>query len=77
VVFTRPQYFRAAEVEDLAVRARKYNLEIIKIPQVAGAIRRAQKLAGPEDRIVVSGSLYTVGEAKEYFEGIVGEEVKV
>jgi len=77
LVFTRPQYFRAAEVEDLAVRARKYNLEIIKIPQVAGAIRRAQELAGPEDRIVVSGSLYTVGEAKEYFEGIVGEEVKV
>jgi dihydrofolate synthase/folylpolyglutamate synthase len=77
VVFTRPQYFRAAEVDDLAVRARKYNLEIIKIPQVAGAIRRAQELAGPEDRIVVSGSLYTVGEAKEYFEGIVGEGIKV
>ncbi|MBI4642838.1 MAG: bifunctional folylpolyglutamate synthase/dihydrofolate synthase [Deltaproteobacteria bacterium] len=73
VVFTRPQYFRAADVEDLAARARSYNLEIIKIPQVAGAIRRAQDLAGPQDRIVVSGSLYTVGEAKEYFEGVEGE----
>jgi len=75
VVFTRPQYFRAAEVEDLAARARLYNLEIIKIPQVAGAIRRARDLAGPRDRIVVSGSLYTVGEAKEYFESMSGEEV--
>ncbi|MHB8067073.1 MAG: bifunctional folylpolyglutamate synthase/dihydrofolate synthase [Desulfobaccales bacterium] len=73
VIFTRPQYFRAAAVEDLAARARAYNLEVIKIPQVAGAIRRAQELAGPGDRIVVSGSLYTVGEAKEYFEGVVGD----
>jgi dihydrofolate synthase/folylpolyglutamate synthase len=77
VVFTRPQYFRAADVEDLAARARNYKLEIIKIPQVAAAVRRAQELAGPQDRIVVSGSLYTVGEAKEYFEGVVGEGVKV
>jgi folylpolyglutamate synthase/dihydropteroate synthase len=64
-------------VEDLAARARPFNLEIIKVPQVSGAIRRAQDLAGPRDRIVVSGSLYTVGEAKEYFEGIVGEGAKV
>jgi len=73
VVFTRPQYFRAAEVEDLAARAQKYHLQIFTAPQVAGAIRQAQNLAGPRDRIVVSGSLYTVGEAKEYFEGVVGE----
>src|SRR4030042_1496692 len=72
VVFTRPQYFRAADVEDLAARARDYNLEIIQVPQVAGAIRRAPDLAGPQDRIVVSGSLYTVGEAKEYFESAGG-----
>jgi dihydrofolate synthase/folylpolyglutamate synthase len=74
VVFTRPQYFRAAEVEDLAVRARDYNLEIIQVPQVAAAVRRAQDLAGPQDCIVISGSLYTVGEAKEYFESVGGGE---
>ena len=77
VIFTQPQYFRAAAPEVLAARSRSYNLEVLQIPQVAGAIRRAQDLAGPTDRIVVSGSLYTVGEAKEYFEGIVGEGVKV
>jgi folylpolyglutamate synthase/dihydropteroate synthase len=43
-------------------------VEILSEPQVSAAIRRAQQLAGPEDRIVISGSLYTVGEAKEYFE---------
>ena len=45
------------------------SLEILQIPRVAAAIQQAQSLAGPDDRIVVTGSLYTVGEAKEYFEG--------
>jgi len=31
-------------------------------------MERAQSLAGPRDRIVVTGSLYTVGEAKEFFQ---------
>ena len=67
VVFTQPKYFRAATPADLARRAQPYNLEIFQVPQVAQAIERAQSLAGPHDRIVVTGSLYTVGEAKEFF----------
>jgi dihydrofolate synthase/folylpolyglutamate synthase len=67
-IFTQPGYFRAATPEDLARRAGPYHLEVLQVPQVAAAIRQAQDLAGPQDRIVVSGSLYTVGEAKEYFE---------
>ncbi|MFA4901714.1 MAG: folylpolyglutamate synthase/dihydrofolate synthase family protein [Desulfobaccales bacterium] len=67
VIFTQPQYFRAATTRDLAKRAQPYGLEIMQVPQVAAAVRQAQSLAGPEDRIVVTGSLYTVGEAKEYF----------
>jgi folylpolyglutamate synthase/dihydropteroate synthase len=35
---------------------------------VAAAVQQAQSLAGPHDHIVITGSLYTVGEAKEYFE---------
>ena len=69
VIFTQPQYFRAATTRDLARRAQPYGLEIMQVPQVAAAVRQAQSLAGPEDRIVITGSLYTVGEAKEYFEG--------
>ncbi len=68
VIFTQPQYFRAADPRDLARRAQSYGLEIMQVPQVAAAVRQAQSLAGPEDRIVVTGSLYTVGEAKAYFE---------
>ena len=66
VIFTQPRYFRAATTDDLARRA-SLNLETLQVPQVAAAVERAQALAGPADRIVVTGSLYTVGEAKEYF----------
>jgi len=72
VIFTRPRYFRAAKPDDLARRAAPYGLEVLTEPQVAQALRRARTLAGPRDRIVVTGSLYTVGEAKEYFEGVEG-----
>ncbi len=70
VIFTQPQYFRSATTADLARRAAPYNLEIIQVPRVREAIRRAQTLAGPDDRIVITGSLFTVGEAKEYFQSL-------
>ncbi len=73
VIFTQPQYFRAATTRDLAKRAQPYGLEVMQVARVPAAIRQAQSLAGPEDRIVVTGSLYTVGEAKEYFEGVSGK----
>ncbi len=66
VIFTQPQYFRAATPRDLAKRAQSYGLEILQTPRVEAAVQQAQSLAGPHDHIVVTGSLYTVGEAKEY-----------
>jgi dihydrofolate synthase/folylpolyglutamate synthase len=68
VIFTQPRYFRAASTKDLARRAQSYNLEVLRVPRVADAVARAQALAGQDDRIVITGSLYTVGEAKEYFQ---------
>jgi dihydrofolate synthase/folylpolyglutamate synthase len=67
-IFTRPRYFRAAKPEVLAQKAQAYGVETLVEERVADAVQRAQSLAGPNDRIVVTGSLYTVGEAKEYFE---------
>jgi dihydrofolate synthase/folylpolyglutamate synthase len=69
VIFTQPRYFRAATPKVLAARAKPYRLETLMIPRVSQAVRTAQSLAGPQDQIVVTGSLYTVGEAKEYFGG--------
>jgi len=68
VIFTRPRYFRAAKTGDLARLAQPYSLEVLQEPEVAQAVIRARSLAGPEDQVVVTGSLYTVGEALEYFE---------
>jgi len=68
VIFTQPRYFRAAKPEDLARRAKPHRLEVLLEPEVAQAVDRARSLAGPHDQVVVTGSLYTVGEAKEYFE---------
>ncbi len=68
VIFTQPHYFRAAPPEDLVRLAEPYRVEVLTEPEVSGAVRRARTLAGPQDRIVITGSLYTVGEAMEYFE---------
>jgi len=76
VIFTRPQYFRAAQPEDLARWAEPYRLEVLVEPEVSRAVRRAQALAGPQDQVVVTGSLYTVGEALEYFERVEEETGK-
>lgn len=74
LIFTRPRYFRAAQVEDLARQATAFKGPMLLEPEVSQALRRAQSLAGPQDQIVVTGSLYTVGEAKEYFEAKGGDE---
>jgi dihydrofolate synthase/folylpolyglutamate synthase len=67
VIFTQPRYFRAAATADLLRRAEAYGLPALSVPVVAQAIQTAQSLAGPHDRILISGSLFTVGEAKQYF----------
>lgn len=67
VIFTRPRYERAAPPEALARQADGYALETYIIPDIEAAIAQARSLARPEDLILITGSLYTVGEAKEYF----------
>ncbi len=73
VIFTRPHYFRADKPENLARQAEPYPLEVLLEPEVAQAVHRARSLAGPQDQVVVTGSLYTVGEALEYFEKVGGK----
>ena len=75
VIFTRPRYFRSAKPEDLARWAEPYPLEVLVEPEVSQAVRRAQTLAGPQDQVVVTGSLYTVGEALGYFEKVEEERL--
>ena len=74
VIATRARYSRAANPEELARPGpglRGGNPQVK--PDVAQRPGPGPSPAGPQDRIVVTGSLYTVGEAKEALAGIVGE----
>ncbi len=67
-IFTAPAYGRAAGPEELQRRADAlgfYGMGNVAASSLSKAIREAKKLARPEDLIVVTGSFYTAGEAKE------------
>jgi len=63
VIYSRPEYHRAATPETLARVAAPMGKPGEIIPQLAEAIQRAREIAAPEDMILVTGSLFTVGDA--------------
>lgn len=67
-ILTRAKIDRALPPETLLPVARKYGKRIEIAQGVENAVRRAIEDAAPEDAVVIAGSLYVVGEAKEYFE---------
>jgi dihydrofolate synthase / folylpolyglutamate synthase len=66
VIFSRPRYDRAATPETLESLAQNYTQENHVIADLGLAIQKARELAGDDDLIVVTGSLFTIGEAREY-----------
>jgi len=70
VIYTRPTYERAADphyLKDKAGEVGKAGEVCLSIPV---AIDRARNVAGKRDLILITGSLYTVGEAKSYFDPV-------
>lgn len=63
VICTRPEYYRAAPPETLKEAALPLWKGGELCPGLADALKRAKELACPEDLILVTGSLFTVGEA--------------
>jgi dihydrofolate synthase/folylpolyglutamate synthase len=67
VIFCKPKMDRAAGktaiASDMAAFLKK---KILWIEDTATAIKKAFELAAPDDLICVTGSLFTVGEAREY-----------
>ena len=63
VIYTRPDYYRSADPEEMMRTAASLGKpgEVVRV--IAKAIGRAREMARPEDVILVSGSLFTVGEA--------------
>jgi len=68
VVATKPGTPRAFEAEDLS-RAFGPHAPVEVVPGVKDAVTRAMGAAGPEDVVVVAGSIYTIGEALELLGG--------
>ncbi len=63
VIYTRPVYARAADPETLRRAAAPMGRPGEIAPTLAQALDRAMKIADVEDLILVTGSLFTAGEA--------------
>ena len=66
-IFTKPLYARAANPDDIRKMARPYIRKYYVISDAASAIQEARHLAGPDDLICITGSLYFAGEVKQIF----------
>lgn len=64
VVATAADFPRAVGVDDILEAADALGVKSVGVPNVADAVPLAQKVAGERDAILVTGSLYVVGEAR-------------
>jgi len=63
VIATQADNPRAATVAEIRDAARRTATDIESAPSVSAAISRAEALAGPDGIVVITGSIYVVGEA--------------
>lgn len=68
ILYTRPVYARAADPAVLKDAAAPFGKPGEVIGTLGEALERAKGLADPEDLILVTGSLFTVGEALSLFD---------
>lgn len=73
VVVTAPQTPRAADPGEVARICIAAGAEVQRAPTVAAAIEAARALAGERGTVLVTGSLYTVAEAREALLPIMGD----
>ncbi len=66
VITTTPDNPHALPAADLAEEARQYTPRVIAVPDRRDAIERARALTGPDDVLIVTGSFYLVGMAREW-----------
>jgi dihydrofolate synthase/folylpolyglutamate synthase len=69
VVVTRPNSPRAGDWQAMAEEARRYAPSVVVIEDIGAAVEQALGLAGPQDLVVITGSLYMVAEAREMLVG--------
>jgi folylpolyglutamate synthase/dihydropteroate synthase len=69
VILTRPEQFRSAAPETIRELAGHLNGTILCESEPEAALDAAMAMAGPEDAIFVTGSLYLVGDVKRRWAG--------
>jgi dihydrofolate synthase/folylpolyglutamate synthase len=70
VIYTRPKYYRSADPTQLEEGSRKWCASSDVIRNIPDAINRAREMARPKDLILITGSLFTVGEALSYLDPV-------
>ncbi len=63
---TAPDYYRATDTEMLANEAKKHCENVFEVKGVSNAIDKAIEISNKDDLILITGSLYTVGEARSH-----------
>lgn len=66
VITTTPDNAHALPAEALATEVRRYTPRVTPVEDRLQAIERARSLTGPDDLLLVTGSFYLVGEAREW-----------
>ncbi|MHB8173009.1 MAG: bifunctional folylpolyglutamate synthase/dihydrofolate synthase [Nitrospirota bacterium] len=66
VIFTQADYNRAVPAAELSEKIDNGGKEAAICPDVPSALEKALSEAGPDDMVLVTGSLYVVGEAKAW-----------
>lgn len=64
IVATRPDYARAMDASILAVEAGRIHRNVFAAETIGDAVALARRKAAADDIIVITGSLYTVGDAR-------------
>ena len=76
-VATRSRHPRAASPDSLALEMTDRGIDAEQTPDTASALARARELAGPEDLVLVTGSLFVVAEAREAVLGVEPETYRL
>jgi dihydrofolate synthase/folylpolyglutamate synthase len=63
VIATRAENPRSASLDEIRAAAHRTTTEILDSQSVSAGLRRAEELVGSEGLVVVTGSIYVVGEA--------------
>lgn len=74
IITARPQLPRACPAEELAGYVRQRGVKAEVIPPVDQAVRQALEQAGADGLVLVTGSIFTVSEARKFLFSLLGKD---